>query len=50
MNSEITLNNKWILWYHDPLDTNWELTSYKKLQDLVFKSSPLLNRFVHRWK
>ena len=34
MNSEITLNNKWILWYHDPLDTNWELTSYKKLQEI----------------
>ena len=29
-----TLNTKWILWYHDPLDTNWKLGSYKNLQEI----------------
>ena len=23
------LHDEWILWYHDPNDTNWELKSYK---------------------
>ena len=23
------LNNKWKLWFHDPLDNNWKLDSYK---------------------
>jgi hypothetical protein len=35
MNSETNLNNKWILWYHDPLDTNWDITSYKNLQEIT---------------
>ena len=34
MNSETNLNNKWILWYHDPLDTNWDIKSYKNLQEI----------------
>ena len=34
METEIKLNNKWILWYHDPLDTNWDIKSYKKLQEI----------------
>ena len=28
------LNNKWVLWYHDPLDTGWDINSYKKLQEI----------------
>jgi hypothetical protein len=35
MNSETKLNNKWILWYHDPLDTNWDINSYKNLQEIT---------------
>ena len=31
------LNDTWILWYHDPLDTNWDLSSYKNLHEI---SSP----------
>jgi hypothetical protein len=34
MNLETNLNNKWILWYHDPLDTNWEIGSYKNLHEI----------------
>jgi hypothetical protein len=34
MNSDTKLNNKWILWYHDPLDTNWDIRSYKNLQEI----------------
>lgn len=34
MNSDTKLNNKWILWYHDPLDTNWDIKSYKNLQEI----------------
>tara|TARA_B110001469_G_C9632383_1_gene316508 strand:- start:1262 stop:1720 length:459 start_codon:yes stop_codon:yes gene_type:complete len=26
-----TLNDTWILWFHDPLDNNWKLNSYKKV-------------------
>ena len=24
-----TLNDSWILWYHDPNDLNWDIFSYK---------------------
>ena len=34
MESKKFLNNKWILWYHDPLDTNWDLSSYKNLHEI----------------
>ena len=34
LNTLNTLNTKWILWYHDPLDTNWKLVSYKNLQEI----------------
>jgi len=27
------LENTWILWYHDPDDTNWSLESYKKIYE-----------------
>lgn len=27
------LANTWILWYHDPDDTNWSLASYKKIYE-----------------
>lgn len=26
---EKTLNDTWILWYHDPNDLNWDISSYK---------------------
>ena len=35
MDIEQKINQKWILWYHDPLDTNWEITSYKNLQEIT---------------
>ena len=25
------LNNKWTFWFHDPLDNNWKINSYKKI-------------------
>ena len=25
------LNSKWKLWFHDPLDNNWKLESYKDI-------------------
>jgi len=28
-NSELKLNDTWILWYHDPNDVNWDIKSYK---------------------
>jgi len=28
------LNDKWILWYHDPNDTKWDINSYKKISSL----------------
>ena len=34
MESNKILNSKWILWYHDPLDTNWDLSSYKNLHEI----------------
>ena len=34
LNTFNKLNTKWILWYHDPLDTNWKLSSYKNLQEI----------------
>lgn len=27
-------NTKWIVWYHNPSDKNWELTSYKDIIEL----------------
>ena len=29
-----TLNDTWILWFHDPLDNNWKLNSYKKISSI----------------
>ena len=23
------LNDNWVLWYHNPNDTNWDISSYK---------------------
>lgn len=34
MEEEYTLKNKWILWYHNPLDTQWTLDSYKVLYEI----------------
>ena len=28
------LSNKWILWFHDPLDNNWKLNSYNKISSI----------------
>ena len=28
------LHSKWILWYHNPSDKNWNLDSYKKITEL----------------
>ena len=29
--SNHTLNDSWVFWFHDPLDNNWKLDSYKKI-------------------
>ena len=29
-----SLNDTWILWFHDPLDNNWKLNSYKKISSI----------------
>ena len=34
MDDEFRLPNKWILWYHNPLDTKWTLSSYKVLYNI----------------
>ena len=28
------LNNKWCLWFHDPLDNNWKIESYKGIHTI----------------
>lgn len=28
------LNTPWVVWYHNPSDNNWSLTSYKKIYEL----------------
>ena len=25
------LNSKWVLWYHDPENSNWDFKSYEKI-------------------
>jgi len=37
-----TLNNTWNLWFHDPLDNNWKLNSYKKVSSI--------NTIIDFWK
>ena len=29
------LNDKWIFWFHDPLDNNWKINSYRNITDIV---------------
>ena len=31
MSNSNNLNSNWVLWFHDPLDNNWKLESYKKI-------------------
>lgn len=28
------LNDKWVLWFHDPNDTNWDFSSYLNIYDI----------------
>lgn len=28
------LNDKWIFWFHDPLDNNWKINSYKNITEI----------------
>ena len=28
------LSDTWILWFHDPYDTEWDLSSYKKIYEI----------------
>jgi len=28
------LNDTWTLWFHDPLDNNWKIDSYKKINNI----------------
>jgi len=30
----VLLNNTWILWFHDPNDSNWKINSYKKIANI----------------
>lgn len=32
--ASMELHNKWIVWFHDPSDNNWDLTSYKKIYEI----------------
>lgn len=32
--SDNILNFKWVLWYHDPNDTQWDINSYKKIASI----------------
>jgi hypothetical protein len=46
-----TLTNTWILWFHDPLDNNWKLNSYKKVSSIntindFWKSYNFLNNKI----
>ena len=46
MESKKNLNNKWILWYHDPLDTNWDL-SVKNLHEI--NSHTNFGKYINLW-
>ena len=28
------LKETWVLWYHDPLDTSWDISSYKIVSEI----------------
>lgn len=32
--NEHKLNSKWVLWYHNPNDSSWDMTSYHKVMEL----------------
>ena len=34
MTNPSPLNNKWVLWFHDPKDQDWSLYSYKKIWEI----------------
>ena len=34
MSNKTLLNNRWVLWFHDPLDNNWNLDSYKNIETI----------------
>jgi hypothetical protein len=34
MTSDNKLNDTWDFWFHDPLDNNWKLDSYKKIHSI----------------
>lgn len=31
VSDKLQLNDTWVLWYHDPLNTNWDISSYKEI-------------------
>lgn len=33
--AEHKLNSKWVLWYHNPNDSNWDMKSYHKVMELI---------------
>lgn len=32
--TSMKLHNKWIVWFHDPCENNWDITSYKKIYEI----------------
>ena len=32
--TENKLDKKWIFWFHDPLDNNWKIESYKNIHQI----------------
>lgn len=42
------LNSTWVIWYHNPSDNNWEMSSYKKLYE--FNTLEDFFLFQNTWK
>ena len=45
------LNDNWVLWFHNPQDTNWTVDSYKKLKYIrtikhFWEAYSFLNKFI----
>ena len=34
MSDTSKLNSKWTLWFHNPVDTSWDIVSYKKVAEI----------------
>jgi hypothetical protein len=47
-NGEHGLNSTWVIWYHNPSDNNWDISSYVKLYEIETLED--FFRFQNSWK